>query len=64
MSNIKLQTLGEYLLVVAVISLIVIGGARLFGGTMRDATTRTSCLLMGNIYIAGDEPGQAVCEKR
>lgn len=56
------QALVEYLLIVAVISVVAISIVRLFGGYLQDYMTKTSCdLFSDKVYVEGSEPGQGTC---
>lgn len=56
------QALVEYLLIIAVISVIVISIVKLFGGYLQDTMTKSSCEMMGKTYVEGKEPGKSSCE--
>ena len=56
------QALVEYLLIIAVISVIVVSLVKLLGGYLKDAVTKSSCEIMNKTYIEGAEPGDAICE--
>ena len=58
----KGQALVEYLLIIAVISVIVVALVKLLGGYLQDAVTKSSCEVMNKTYIEGAKPGQGVCE--
>jgi len=58
------QALVEYLLIIAVISVIAIGIIKLLGGYLKDTMTKSSCDLLGKVYIEGESPGEGVCEKK
>ena len=60
--NNKGQALVEYLLIIAVISVIVISLVKLLGGYLKDAVTKTSCEVMEKTYVEGSKPGEAICE--
>lgn len=60
--NNKGQALVEYLLIVAVISVVVISVVKLFGGYLQDSMTKSSCQLTGQTYVAGSSPGGGHCE--
>lgn len=55
------QALIEYLLIVAVISVIVIALVSYFGGYLKDSITKSSCSLINEEYIKGDKPGEGKC---
>ncbi len=59
--NNKGQALVEYLLIIAVISVIVIGVVKLLGGYLQDSVTKTSCSLVNKVYVEGAKPGEGQC---
>lgn len=59
--NNKGQALVEYLLIIAVISVIVVSVVKLLGGYLQDSMTKSSCNLVGKVYVEGDKPGQGTC---
>lgn len=56
------QALVEYLLIIAVVSVIVVSLVKLLGGYLQDSITKSSCDLMNKTYIEGAKPGDGVCE--
>lgn len=62
MRNNKGQALVEYLLIIAVISVIAIGIVKLLGGYLKDSMTKSSCDLLGKVYVEGNKSGEATCE--
>ncbi len=58
----KGQALVEYLLIIAVISVIVVSLVKLLGGYLQDAMTKSSCELLDKTYVEGSKPGEAVCQ--
>ena len=58
----KGQALVEYLLIIAVVSVIVISLVKLLGGYLKDSITKSSCELMNKTYVEGSKPGDATCE--
>ena len=62
--NNKGQALVEYLLIIAVISVIVISVVKMFGGYLQDAMTKASCTIVDKIYVEGENPGEATCESK
>ena len=60
--NSKGQALVEYLLIIAVISVIVVSIVKIFGGYLRDSMTKTSCELIDKEYVEGENPGEGRCE--
>lgn len=59
--NNKGQALVEYLLIIAVISVIVVGVVKLLGGYLQDSVTKTSCSLLNKVYVEGEKPGEGQC---
>lgn len=59
--NNKGQTLVEYVLIIALISVIAISLVTLLGGYLKDAITKSSCELVGEIYEKGDKSGEGHC---
>lgn len=57
------QALVEYLLIIAVISVIVVSLVKLLGGYLQDSITKSSCELMNKTYVEGTKPGEGVCEE-
>lgn len=60
--NNKGQALVEYLLIIAVVSVIVVSLVKLLGGYLQDSITKSSCELMDKTYVEGAKPGEGVCE--
>ncbi len=60
--NNKGQALVEYLLIIAVISVIVVSVVKLLGGYLQDSVTKSSCKLIDKQYVEGSEPGKGKCE--
>ena len=60
--NSKGQALVEYLLIIAVISVIVVALVKLLGAYLQDAVTKSSCEVMNKTYVEGAKPGEAKCE--
>lgn len=61
--NKKGQALVEYVLIIALISVVLIGIINTFGGYLKDAITKTSCSIAGESYVPGDNPGDGSCSK-
>ena len=59
--NKKGQALVEYVLIIALISVVIIGIVNSFGGYLKDAITKTSCSVAGQEYVAGDKAGEGYC---
>ena len=62
--NNKGQALVEYLLIIAVISVIIISVVKMFGGYLQDAMTKASCTIVDKIYVEGENPGEGTCESK
>lgn len=59
--NKKGQALTEYILIITLISVIAIVAVNLFGGYLKDAITKTSCDLVGQVYEKGKKAGEGHC---
>ena len=64
MKNNKGQALVEYVLIVAIISVITIAIVNYFGGYLKDSITKTSCSMVDKEYVEGDTPGEAYCKDK
>ena len=62
--NKKGQALVEYVLIIALISVVIIGLVNVFGGYLKDAMTKTSCSLVGQEYVAGEKAGEGKCQSK
>lgn len=62
MLNKKGQALVEYLLIIAVVSVIVVSLVKLLGGYLKDAVTKSSCEIMDKTYVEGSKPGDGECK--
>ncbi len=60
--NSRGQALVEYLLIIAVISVIVVSAVKLLGGYLQDSVTKSSCKLVDKEYVEGDKPGKGSCK--
>lgn len=56
------QALVEYVLIIALVSVVVIGLIKAFGGYFKDAVTETSCNLADQAYIEGSKTGEGYCK--
>lgn len=56
------QALTEYILIIALISVVAVGLVKLFGGYLQDSITKTGCGLVGQTYVKGSAPGEGKCE--
>ena len=62
--NKKGQALVEYVLIIALISVVAISLVSLLGGYLRDAITKSSCSLVGEDYIKGASAGKGYCKAK
>ena len=60
--NKKGQTLVEYILIIALVSVLAIALVNYFGGYLKDSITKTSCSMSGQEYVAGEKPGDGKCK--
>lgn len=59
--NNKGQALVEYILIIAVISVVVVSIVKLLGGYLQDSMTKSSCALVDKVYVEGSKPGEGTC---
>ena len=62
MKNNDGQALVEYVLIIAIISVITIAIVSYFGWYLKDSITKTSCSMVDKEYVEGDKPGEAYCK--
>ncbi len=55
------QALVEYILIIAVISVVVVSIVKLLGGYFQDSMTKSSCALVDKVYVEGSKPGEGSC---
>lgn len=55
------QALVEYVLIIAIISVIAVALVNYFGGYLKDAFQKTACSIVGQEYEKGDKPGEGHC---
>ena len=60
--NKKGQALVEYILIIALVSVLAIALVNYFGGYLKDSLTKTSCSMIGQEYVAGEKPGDGKCK--
>ncbi len=60
--NSKGQALVEYILIIAVISVIVVSLVKLLGGYLQDSITKSSCGMLDKTYQEGSKPGEGQCK--
>lgn len=63
-NNKRGQALVEYVLIIALISVVIIGLVNVFGGYLKDAMTKTSCNLTGQEYVKGSKVGEGYCKDK
>lgn len=57
----KGQALVEYVVIIGLVTVLVVGLVSYFGGFVKDAMTKTGCQLVGQEYKEGDKPGEGTC---
>lgn len=55
------QALVEYILIIALISVIAIALVNYFGGYLKDAMTKVSCSIVGKEFVEGEKTGEGYC---
>ena len=60
--NNKGQTLVEYVLIISLITMVIVGLVKIFGGYLKDAITKTSCSIVGKEYVETEKVGEAYCK--
>lgn len=60
--NKKGQALVEYVLIIALVSVVIIGVVKIFGGYIKDSITKTNCSLVGKEYQEGSSAGEGHCK--
>ena len=58
----KGKVLIEYLLIIAVISLVIVSLFKLLSGYIHDSFTKSSCELLKKTYVEGLKPGEGICQ--
>lgn len=61
--NNKGQALVEYVLIIAIVSVAVVSLVKLFSGYLQDSLTKTSCTMVGKVFISGANPGEGYCSE-
>jgi Flp pilus assembly pilin Flp len=57
----KGQALVEYVLIIVLISLVIYGAVKIFGGYLKDKITEMGCNVSGQVYQEGENPGDGTC---
>ena len=55
------QALVEYVLIIALISVVIIAVVKILGGHVMDSLTKTSCSVSGTTYVPGEKSAQGKC---
>ena len=55
------QALVEYVLIIALISVVVVALVSYLGGYLKDSITKSSCSLVNETYEKGEKPGEGKC---
>ncbi len=58
------QALVEYVLIIALISVVIIVIINTIGGYLKDAITKTSCSIANQEYVEGEEVGEGFCKDK
>lgn len=61
--NKKGQALVEYVLIIALVSVVAITAVTLLGGVLKDKITETSCNIVGEEYVKGAKAGEGHCKE-
>lgn len=62
--NNKGQALVEYVVIVGLVSILIVGLVSYFGGYLKDALTKASCPLVGEEYVPGEKRGEGTCSAK
>ena len=62
--NNKGQALVEYVLIIALISVVLIGVVGALGGKLKDKITEASCGVSGQEYVKGEKSGEGYCKDK
>ncbi len=60
--NNKGQTLVEYVLIISLITVVAVAVVKIFGGYLKDTTTKMGCEMMGKEFIEGSKVGEGYCQ--
>ncbi|MFA5603026.1 MAG: hypothetical protein WDA21_04815 [Bacilli bacterium] len=64
MKDKKGQALVEYVLIIVLISLVVYGAVKIFGGYLKDKITEMGCNVSNQVYQEGEKAGEGTCIKK
>ena len=56
------QALVEYVLIIALISVLAISLVSILGGYLKDGITKASCGIVGQVYEKGEKAGEGYCK--
>ena len=59
--NKKGQALVEYVLIIALVTVIAVSLIKVFGGYLKDSVTKMSCQMIGKEYVESKTIGEAYC---
>ena len=59
--NRKGQTLVEYVLIISLITVLIVGLVKIFGGYLNDAITKMGCSVSGKEFVEGEKIGSGYC---
>ncbi len=60
----KGQALVEYVLIIALISVVIVSLVNAFSGYLKDAMTKSSCSMIGEEYVKGKKAGEGYCREK
>lgn len=61
MMNKKGQALVEYVVIIGLVVVLIVGLVSYFGGYVKDAMTKVGCELVQEEYKKGEKPGEGYC---
>ncbi len=62
--NKKGQALVEYVLIIALVAVMIIGVMSTFGGVLKDKITEVSCSIAGQEFDKGEGTGKGFCKEK
>ena len=60
-TNNKGQALVEYVIIIGLITVLAVALVTYFGGYLKDAITKSSCSIVGEKYVKGEQAGEGKC---